>query len=94
MATVSWSTVTLDQIKPVKKQTYFLSNLRKELISKKVLRNKQTKNPTTKQTRSLHIWKEHKKQSNHMAGGQQQTTVKDTACNACSKPTSDVKLFI
>lgn len=73
-------------------EMYFLSNLHKELISKKVLRDKQTENSTIKQT-SLLIWRKHEKQPNQMACGQQQTTVKTTTCSACSKPTSDVRII-
>lgn len=75
-------------------EMYFPSNLHKELISKKVVRDKQTENSTIKQT-SLLIWRKHEKQPNQMACGQQQTTVKTTACSACSKPTSDLeKIYI
>lgn len=92
MTTASWCIVTLDQIKPLKKLKCIFSHLHKELISKKVLRDKQRENSTIKQT-SLLIWRKHEKQPNQMACGQQQTTVKTTTCSACSKPTSDVRII-
>lgn len=77
-----------DQIKPTKILKHFLSNLHKELISKKIMR--QIENSTIKQT-SLLIWRKHEKQPNQIACGQQQTIVKTTACSAYSKPASDVE---
>lgn len=74
--------------------TYFLSTLRKELISK-VVRNKQTKNPNIEQNRSVPIWWKHEKQPYHMACGQQPwwSAVKNTTCNARSKTVSEVKII-
>jgi len=61
-----------------------------ELISN-VLRKRHKKSPNNQPNKSLHTWSEHEKQPNHTACGQQQTTVKNTACNGSSKPASDVK---